>query len=429
MKKIVLFTTILLAGTSFYGQKNEMINAGIELKNINYNPIMFGMKIQSGDYADAQKSVVTAKEEMDKALQLQKEKNSLTKPKDLAKLYYYTGIANLAYSMLGQVDETIMKDLEANEDAYKEKTTGALKKSIEANSYYQEEITGLMNQIRAFALNGGVQLFQNKDYKNAFASFASAAEAMDVVGIQDTMAYYNAGLAADNNKDYDNALKYYGKAAELGYGGDAKVYQLMVSVANKKNDGKPSEESFKIIQEAKKKYPGDLVLTLEEFNYYNSIGDHDKAQAALQAAVEKDPKNPMLYFNIGATFDGQSAKEHEKGDHEKAAEFVVEAANAYKKAIELDPDYFDAYYNLGALYNNESYEINRLKADIKDQKLYEEETAKALKLLKDAVPYLEKANELQPKDKNTLIILKSIYFNIEDEAKYNETAEKLKALE
>jgi len=429
MKKIVLFTTILLAGSSFYGQKNEMINAGIELKSIGYNPMMFAMKIQSGDYADAQKSIITAKQEMDKAIQLQEEKKTLTKSKDLAKYYYYTGVANMSYGMLAQIDENVKKELEANPEAVEKNTTQAFKNSLEASNYYEEEISGLMNQIRAFALNGGVQLFQNKDYEMAFASFASAVEAWDVLGQKDTLAMYNAGLAADNNNDFENAIKYYGMAAELGYGGDAKTYQLMVAAINRKNEGKPSEEAFKVIQKAKEKYPNDLGLTIEEFNYYNSIGDGEKAQAALQKAVEQDPKNPALHFNIGATFDGQSAKEHEKGDHQKAALYVEKAADAYKKAIELNADYFDAYYNLGALYNNESYEINKLKADIKDQKLYEEESTKALNLLKNALPYLEKAHELQPKDKNTLIILKSIYFNIEDEAKYNETAEKLKALE
>ena len=147
--------------------------------------------------------------------------------------------------------------------------------------------------MRAMAINGGVQLFQDKDFVNAYLAFTSSVEAYDVLGKQDTVAMYYAGLSADNLDEYDNALKYYGMAAALKYGGDSRTHQLMVKVATRKNGGNPSEETFKIIQEGRALYAGDLNLILEEFNYYYKTGDAVKAQNSLQEAVKADPENPF----------------------------------------------------------------------------------------------------------------------------------------
>jgi tetratricopeptide (TPR) repeat protein len=98
------------------------------------------------------------------------------------------------------------------------------------------------------------------------------------------------------------------------------------------------------------------------------------------------------------------------------------AANAYKKAIELNPEYFDANYNLGALYVNEAAgiieEANQLP--LGDPK-YDVAKKEADDKLKAALPYLEKANQIDPKELNTLVTLKEIY------ARTNQM-EKLKAV-
>lgn len=427
MKKSIVILSVLLS--SFYGsaQRNELINAGIEMKNFNFMTVM--MSLQSPDQAaDIKKSVLKAKEEIDACLAKQSETGLINKPKDVAKMHYYTGTIYMSYMMFAAIDEDVQKDLEANAEKMEELTTGAYKKSLEANGYYKEDIEGTMNQLRMMGMQGGVQMYQEKKYEEAYQAFASAVEMADVIGVQDTLAMYNAGLAADQTDNYDEALKYYGMAADLGYRNDASVYQLMVQVSNRKHENKASDDTYKIIQAGKAKYPNDLNLTIEEFNYFNKVGETEKAQNALQEAVKADPKNPILHFNIGATFDEMVGKFHEKGDHETAALYVTKAAEAYKKAIELNEKYFDAYYNLGALFYNEAAELNNLANTIEDVKLYEAEKLKAKELFIAAAPHLEKAHDLMPNDVNTLKILKTIYINTENEAAYKVANDKLKAL-
>ena len=428
MKKSVIILSMLFIAITGSAQKNELINAAIEMKGI--DPLRLAMSIaQKADGVDdMKKKVVKAKEQIDLCQSKQKESGALTKAKDLGKMHYYTGLVYMSYPMFAEGDEAIKKDVEANEEAYAKLGPESFKASLAASNYYEEEITGMMGQMRAMAINGGVQLFQDKDFENAYLAFTSSVEAYDVLGKQDTVAMYYAGLSADNLDAYDNALEYYGMAAALKYGGDSRTHQLMVKVATRKNEGNPSEETFKIIQEGRALYAGDLNLILEEFNYYYKTGDAVAAQNSLQEAVKADPENPILHFNIGATFDEMSTAAHKEGSHEDAAQFVSKSADAYKKAIALDASYMDAYFNLGALYYNEAAELNNIANKIEDAALYEAEKAKADEMFKAAVPQLVKAHELAPEDITTLKILKNIYIQIDDTAKFTEANDKLKAL-
>jgi len=409
-------------------QKNELINAAIEMKGISPLMLMMSIAQKAENVDDMKKKVVKAKEQIDICQAKQKEGGSLTKSKDIAKMHYYTGLIYMSYPMFVEGDEAIKKDVEENQEAYGKLATESFKTSLATSDYYEEDISGMLEPLRGMAINGGVQLFQDKDYENAFLAFVSSVEAYDILGKKDTVAMYYAGLSADNLDEYDNALKYYGMAAAIKYGGDSKTHQLMVKVATRKNEGSPSEESFKIIQEGRALYPGDLNLILEEFNYYYKTGDAVKAQNSLQEAVKADPKNPILHFNIGATFDEMSTAAHKEGKHADATEFVTKSAEAYKKAIELDERYMDAYFNLGALYYNEAAELNNIANKIEDAKLYEAEKAKADEMFNAAVPQLAKAHEISPEDVTTLKILKNIYIQIDDEAKFKEVNDKLKAL-
>ena len=159
------------------------------------------------------------------------------------------------------------------------------------------------------------------------------------------------------------------------------------------------------------------MLNVEEFNFWYNKGDNDKAQQALQNAIEADPTNKILHFNIGVTYDNLAKTEHEAKNHEKAFEYIEKAVTGYKSAIELDSNYVDAYYNLGALYVNESQEIQSIANDYDGEK-YEQEMKRGQETMQKGIPYLEKVLTFTPNDKNTLSVLKIIYANMDDMENY-----------
>ncbi|CAG5083550.1 tetratricopeptide repeat protein [Parvicella tangerina] len=427
MKNTILTLGVVALSSVTFGQKLKLTEAAVA-----YNGVAKTMWMMNPDGVQpAKSSIIEAKEAIDAAYAEYEEKGSahnLKKSKDEAKLFYYRGVIYLEYPMIMAVskDEEALKEMEANQEKYEGIPFNSLKKSLEIDDYYEDDISEKMNMYRGLALQGGNQMFNDGKYEEAFASYAGAVEMSEVIGYKDTIAMFNAGLSADKLDNYDDAIKYYGMAAENNYGG-SDIYRNIIQVLNRKNGG-PSDEAYTYIEKAKAKYPGDINIIIEEFNYHNSKGDADKAQAALQAAIDKDPNNPIFHYSIGATFDEMANAKHEAGDHEGAKLYVEKAIEAYKKAIEIDPNYADAYYNMGVLYNNESYSLTNQIKNIEDVAIYNEKLKESKDLLREAIPYLEKSHELTPTDANTLKLLKSIYFTLEMNDEYQVVADKLKDL-
>lgn len=427
MKKTILTLSVIALSTVTFGQKLKLTEAAVA-----YNGVDPRWAADKSFIEPAKASIKEAKESIDEAYQEYVEKgdaHNLKKSKDQAKLFYFRGIIYLEYPLIMAMaqDEEKLKEIEAHKEEYEGVPFESLKKSLEIDDYYYDDISLKMNGYRAQMLFGGNALFNDNKFEEAFGAYAMAVEMSDVIDFKDTIAMFNAGLSADKLDHYDDAIKYYHLAAENGFGG-ADTYRNIIQVVNRKNEGASSDEALKYIEEAKAKYPGNINIIIEEFNYHNSQGNADAAQAALQAAIDKDPKNPIFHYSIGATFDEMANAKHEAGEHELARDYVDRAIEAYKKAIELDPNYADAYYNMGVLYNNESYNLTEEIKSIEDVTLQSEKLAESRDLLKEAIPYLQKSNELTPTDVNTLKLLKSIYFTLEMEDDYNVVVGKLKDL-
>ena len=102
------------------------------------------------------------------------------------------------------------------------------------------------------------------------------------------------------------------------------------------NDTKDEDQILNIIAEGKERYPKDYVLNIEEFNYWYTKGNNEKAQLALENAIESNPTNKILHFNIGVTYDNISNKYHDENKHEVAFQYMNKAISGYENAIKLD---------------------------------------------------------------------------------------------
>ena len=155
-------------------------------------------------------------------------------------------------------------------------------------------------------------------------------------------------------------------------------------------------------------------------NHYLTKGDDpSKILDLLDKAINDQPTNASLYFAKATLYD-------------KLGQFD-NALASYQKSIEVNPTYFDAYYNIGALYFNKGAKIIEEANKIPPRELdrYDAKIAEANVEYKNALPYMLKAEEVNPTDKNTIEAIKNIYFRFRSESeemnsKYNEYNEKLK---
>src|SRR5690606_35344213 len=104
-----------------------------------------------------------------------------------------------------------------------------------------------------------------------------------------------------------------------------------------------------------------------------------------------------------------------------------EAEQSYLRAIELDPEYFEAIYNLGILHFNKGVEMNNAANDIKDNKKYEAEKERVKGVFRQALPYLEKAHNLNPDDREGIASLVQIYALLGETEKYTEMKARLES--
>jgi tetratricopeptide (TPR) repeat protein len=176
------------------------------------------------------------------------------------------------------------------------------------------------------------------------------------------------------------------------------------------------------LQNARGDFPREQALIIEELNIYLVAGEFERAKENLMLAAEQDPTNEILWFSLGSVYDNLNMQD--------------EAVEAYGKSLGIKPDYFDANYNLGALYFNKAVQMVNDANDMWKPRMSKDESAKQTEMEKGgkamfstALPYLEKALEVDPEDRETLRSLRDIYARVGLDDKMLEVSAKLKSME
>jgi tetratricopeptide (TPR) repeat protein len=383
MKKTAIFLMVLMVGGMTFGQNSKVVSAYNYLRNL---------------------QLKEAKEAIDPAVEHPKTMSD-------AKAWFYRGNVYLAIMMSEDPEVRALAEnaLSVAEESYNK----ALE--LDDKDRYKAEIIERIPFMAEQYYNQGVQLYNVQEFDKAMQSFIKARETNARVGREDSLALFNAALCAELAEKNTEAKKYYNELIQLGYEGEPNAVPLYISLSRIHKAEKDTTGAIAVIRKGLERYPGEFNLLIEETNIHLSSGNVVEAQKNLEKAIEVDATNPTIFFAVGTTYD-------QMGDMEKAAE-------AYKNAVELNAEYFDANYNLGALYVNEAAaiieEANQLP--LGDPK-YDVAKKKADDMLLEALPYLEKANQIDPKELNTLVTLKEIYARTNQLEKLQQVNEAIKNL-
>ncbi len=271
---------------------------------------------------------------------------------------------------------------------------------------------------------------------------------------KDTINLYYAASTYVNAKEYETAYNAYDELKKLNYSGKgtnfyavnkinaeeqifstAKERDQMVKLGTHekpRNEELPSKrgeiyknmalilvqngkvaEAKKAIAEARVANPEDKTLILTEANLYLDTKDFDTYKKLITEVLAQSPNDADLVFNLGVI--SYNAKN------------LVEAETYYKRAIEIKPDYVNAYLNLAILKLDADKklfeEIQKLGNSEKDNKRYEVLKKQREAVFASALPYLEKASELDATNEEVKGTLLSVYRALE----MTEKAKALKA--
>ena len=407
--KYVILASALLISVATFAQKDQIKSAEKALKS-----------------GDAQGAITILKDA----------ENTVANAKDTEQAQYFFVIGN-AYLGLADKNVEAGKNLSLAAESYKklidlEKTSGKQKYSTQAATS--------ITQIKGKLINAAIADTQaNKQAEGAKKLYDAY-----LLDQKDTINLYYAASTYVNAQDYDAALTAYDELKKLNYSGKGTNYLAVSKVSGNQDNfatakerdqavklgthEKPETENIpskrgeiyknialilvqkgrvedakKAISDARKSNPDDTSLILTEANLYLDTKDYETYKKLVGEALQKEPNNKELIFNLGVI----SANANNAADAEKY----------YLKVIEIDPNYANAYLNLAALKLEAEKpiidEMNKLGTSDKDTKRYNVLKAKRQEVFKGVIPYLKKANELDPKNEDVKKTLLGVYSALE----------------
>jgi hypothetical protein len=333
-----------------------------------------------------------------------------------AKTWYYRGniyidisrspdsaYRNLDSDALNKAYEAYTKAIEL--DTKKEYKLDILQRMpLVGDGYFNDGANKYNKGMNSLAASDTVQAV--KFFETAVKSFENAYTIYEESGRIDSTTVYYIATAAELGQDYGKAKLALEKLIAMDYP-EPSIYSSMGNICYKHD--KDVTSALKYFGMGRNKFPDNLNILLNETNVYLAEGQTEKALENLQLAAKIDETNPTVFFAIGAKYN-EIADDTTRLAAQRE-EYFKYAADAYKKSVELKSDYFDPNYNMGALYVNKAAALIEIANNlpISEQKEFERLTAEATEYLRSSLPYLEKAQQLQPDDRSTLVSLKEIY--------------------
>ena len=167
------------------------------------------------------------------------------------------------------------------------------------------------------------------------------------------------------------------------------------------------DKSISILEQGRQKFPNEteLLKTLEAS--YVAANKSNVAMEVFKSLAVSDPKKENLY-SYGVIL--MSADKYE------------ESIAQFKKAIELDPNFKNAIYNLAVSYVKWGADMKKA-IDDKGEKseVYKDK-------FREAIPYLEKLTQMDPKDVTSWDLLGKVYANTDNQAKAKDAFDKVDQL-
>ena len=289
---------------------------------------------------------------------------------------------------------------------------------LDVKQRYNSERLADIARGATIAGNSGISYFNAGVYGRAGELFVTASEMTQLLGAVDTMAIFNSALCFEKASMYDRAVDQYMMCGGYGY----QVPDVFLFAANIQKMEGDTASALTTLQNARADFPREQALIIEELNIYLIAGQFELAKENLMLAAEQDPTNEILWFSLGSVYDNLGMQD--------------EAVDAYSNSLGIKADYFDANYNLGALYFNKAVQMVNEANDMWKPRMSDDEAAKQKNLeeggkamFSTALPYLEKALQVEPDDRETLRSLRDIYARVGMDEKMLEVSAKLKTLE
>lgn len=390
MKRILFTVALCLVASASFGQKKAVKEAQSIAKETNAN------------YDEARTLIKGAMENPE--------------TKDMAETWYAAGfIEDQQFSnertkqILGQQpDETVMYTALFNELPYFLKSYELDQQPNEKGKIkpkFTKKIKDILSSNHVYYINGGAYYFDQRDYQKAYDFFQQYLQIADLPMFEGertaerdsnfmTVQFY-AAVAATQLNNSELAIAALERAKTTDFRAN-DVYQYLCYEYEQAKDTVNLEKTLK---EGMQKFPEEKYYLLSLINTYIYSNRNQEAIEYLNTAIASEPNNAQLYDVMGRVY-------------ETGLKDYANAEKYFAKALEMDPENADILSNLGRIYYNQAVQKQAEANGISDQAKYQEELAKAKEMFSKALPYFEKAHQINPEARDVMTALRGIYYNL-----------------
>ncbi|MGY8932102.1 MAG: tetratricopeptide repeat protein [Flavobacteriales bacterium] len=380
MKNILLILSFIIS-TVAVAQKHNIVNASIALRNANK---------ANGDEVGV--LLLEAKEYIDEAFSSESTAND-------PKMWNYRAPIYLQIA-LKKPELDNLAILKATDAHIKCLQKGKKDKIIVKKWTSKEDVLAGLVQCGYKLFNLAIDHYNKGDYKTSLDFYDKIFEIVPFDdedqlkrgNITKETILYNSFFSSNKLKDDTKSKELLQNLIDINFNEPAIYIHMSEIFKREKN----IEKAIEYLSLGREIFEDDQSIINTEINLYIELGRTSELLKKLGEAIEIDTENSLLYFNRGTIYDQEGQLENAEKD--------------YLKAIDLDPSSFGSNYNLGALFFNKAVELNNSANSTSDDKKYKSLKDQSDVYFNRALPYLESSYSINPKDKNTLLSLKQLYY-------------------
>lgn len=346
MRKIILTASFLVATTAF-AQKDELKT----LKKM-YDK----EQLSTEDFAKYKDALVKL------------ETVATTEDDKVASNFYSAMSPLVEMSTLGAQPTPAMIQKILNPEAFAKMVSG-MRATLDyetktGKKVFTTDINETITSLKPMFLQTALALNTAKKYNEASKVFYSVY----TLDTKDVSNLENAAITAMNGADYVTAEKYYREIKTVGFKGTgigkfgSKESEVAKNIASLAFFNKNDEQAKKDFIEAIALNPNDIPLQLDHAAIYYRNNDLATYKNLVEGILEKDPNNAQLQYNVGYLLLADDVKL-----------------------------------------------VDEINANLKNAKKYEELNNKRKEMFKKALPYFEKAYQLDINNADTKTTLKLCY--------------------
>ncbi len=412
MKKVIFMIAVVLLGTSCYAQKSNVNKA----KNK-------AMSTESPDFAGARELIGLALED--------------ESTKGLADTWYWAGMIGYKENeylmtqglLTGKTDdeakgkavcESYKYFVKADKMAMTPVIDKKGKEKVDTKTHKNIQQKMLEYYNAQDLVKYGIVLNDRRDFAKAYEVFKMHVDIPDLEMMQEEKIQaklpkdtiyeqylYYTGLFATQAGMHPEAIAIFEKMKNGNYEAIAVnqfLYQEYVEL-------KDTVNFVRVLKDAIEKFPAEPWFLQNLINFYIFSGQEQTAIDYLDKAIEREP-NVAQYYHIRGNLE-ENAKEYEA------------ALKDFDAALALDPTLADAQAGKGRVYYNRAVKMNEDAAYISDNREYKKALQEMDEVFAQSLPFFEKAHELDPENRSYMITLKTLYYRMHMDQKYEEITAKL----